>query len=153
MTREAERLDSLHVEVRHHIRQVERHRNAIHTNPEKSPIVRTTIVACAFLFFTGIIYPLSFLPVSLGRNPTIGGIGALFEILFSLRGALLTAVSIVFSALLYALHVANKALTHRADDLSRLDAITKFAYYSEYLEIAEQNKRTTAATRSFSGIK
>jgi fumarate reductase subunit D len=145
---EGDLIAQLHVEVRHNIRQIERHLTAIGGNPEQSSLVRIAIAACSLLFFTGIIYPLSFLPADAKRAPALDGVGALIDTLLSLRGALLVMVSIVFSALLIALYRANEVLTHPPDDLAKLEAATQFSFYSVYLEIAEENKRIVVSEKT-----
>ena len=62
-------------------------------------LINLSIIGAVLLFLLGVIYPLSFLPVSSGL-PIRYSIRAFFPVLFSLKGFLLSSISIIFSRLL-----------------------------------------------------
>lgn len=61
-------------------------------------VIPTALSLVAALFFTGVIYPLSFLPIRPGDEPVLS-LGAFWEILCSLRGVILSAISLGFVGL------------------------------------------------------
>ncbi|WP_447922283.1 hypothetical protein [Achromobacter aegrifaciens] len=82
-------------------------------------VTPTALSLVAALFFAGVIYPLSFLPIRPGDEPVLS-LGAFWEILCSLRGAILSAISLGFVALvgLFGLvHVRSTGLPARWDKL------------------------------------
>lgn len=127
-------VDALILEVKHHIRLIKRHINFVHGNPQKSSLVTGIIWALGFLFVVGIVYPLSFLPVSATGAPELGGVEAFLAVLFSLRGGLLALLSIVFGAVLLLLHRTNAKLVHPPHIFNNLVSAIKYGYYSKYLE-------------------
>jgi hypothetical protein len=144
LTQEGEEIERLTVEVKHHIRQIRAHLTAIEANPERSSVVTATLVAGGLLFYIGIIYPLSFLPVLPGEKFDLS-LSAFFSILFSLRGLLLGLVTIVFSVLLLVLHRINEALRHDPAKLENLRAALSLGWYSRFFQTREENQAATAA--------
>ncbi len=144
---EGDEIQRLGVEIKHHIRQVEGHLVRLNGNPERSAVVTASLGACALLFYIGVIYPLSFLPIQSGGGFNLS-IEAFFEILGSLRGSLLAIVAIVFSGLLLVLYRANEALRHDETRLTRLNEAISLGWYSKYFQVAAENDAANFAARS-----
>lgn len=90
-------------EIRSNIRTIKDFLDSAHNNPESSPQITYSLLLIVALFFAGVIYPLSFLPVPNIDEVRIS-IDAFLPLLFSLRGALLTAVSIIFMSIVVIFH-------------------------------------------------
>jgi uncharacterized membrane-anchored protein YhcB (DUF1043 family) len=86
---ERERINELLTTCKHQARAVAQHLAEMDSQPESSPVVTFAIIATLLLFFTGVVYPLSFLPMPSDVAPELS-FAAFFEILLSLRGAILT---------------------------------------------------------------
>jgi uncharacterized membrane protein len=139
---EGNKIQSLIVEIRQHIRVVKLHLTELEGNPESSNLITYSILAAILLFFIGVVYPLSFLPVS--ANGTLSlSIGAFFTILFSLKGVILSSVSLIFLLIMAIFFYVNWSLKHNATDLERLRSATQIKNYSKYLEIMEENEHSS----------
>ena len=136
--KERESIDFVLREIRNNIRTVNHFLDSIRSNPESSPQIMYTLLLIIILFFAGVIYPLSFLPVNNDNGVHIS-IDAFIPLLFSLQGALLAAVSIVFMAVITMFFVTNLRLRYCQSDVSELEAFTKLSKYSEYYGVMENN--------------
>jgi hypothetical protein len=136
--KERESIDFVLREIRSQIRTVSNFLDTVRSNPESSPIITYTLWLIIILFFAGVIYPLSFLPVQVGNEVHIS-INAFVPLLFSLRGALLVAVSIVFMTVVFMFFVINLRLRYSQSDVSELEVFTKTSEYSEFYGVMENN--------------
>lgn len=136
---EAELIDRFRIEVNDHIRALSILRREAARNPESSNLVRFTLVASGFLFALGVIYPLSFLPVHVPWDRELS-MGAFFEILFSLRGVVLSLAVVIFSALVGTLWYINAKLRHSTPELEGLASSSQHLSYSPHLEAFRQNR-------------
>ena len=92
-------------------------------------VTPTALSLVAALFFAGVIYPLSFLPIRPGDEPVLS-LGAFWEILCSLRGAILSAISLGFVALvgLFGLvHIRSTGLPARWEKLLAWRELSSFS--------------------------
>jgi hypothetical protein len=136
---EREAINRLVVEVRHHVRVVSSHARTLENNPERSSAITLSVVAILLLFWTGVIYPLSFLPVGIGDAPHLS-FAAFFEILVSLKGVVLSLATFLFSSLMLALGFLNRRLRYDPAEVQSLQARTKFGFYSPYLGNTVKNE-------------
>jgi hypothetical protein len=136
---EKELIDKLVVELRYHTRTVLSHYNYIKDDPESSSAISYSIVSAIALFFVGVIYPLSFTPIAAGQAPELA-LSAFSDILFSLRGILLSAISLIFVGMLTGFMIINSRLHHKQADKDALLYYSVFGNYSRYLEIMEANR-------------
>ena len=144
---EREAIDTLVVEVKHNARLVAQLLQVLRTNPEDSPIVRVTIVACLFLFLVAVIYPLSFLPASTLHPPTIS-MSAFLPTLFSLRGALLFIPGVTFALLCGIVLRTSRGLRYPPALIAELLPLADVSSYSPYLAIFLENDRRGPAEPS-----
>ena len=107
-------------------------------NPEASRAISATLLMVAVLFLVGVIYPLSFMPISTTWKPELEFTG-LWERLFSLRGGLLTSVSLIFLAALGMFWRMNRGLIYDTASVEQLRVFTSIGAYSKYYEVAEKN--------------
>jgi len=110
----------------------------VENNPYSSRMVTAAIVGIIVLFFVGVIYPLSFMPSDGEPNLSIP---AFWDILFSLRGALLSVISIIFTSIMLVFLLINVRLKFSQEDIAELNHYSMPTRYSAYLESAESNSR------------
>jgi hypothetical protein len=103
----------------------------LRSGSESSPLVSVSIVAVILLFFSGVIYPLSFLPLNPNTELSLSLVAS-WDILFSLKGALLTLMSIIFNGLMIVFLCINQKLKHGTAVLSELERYSCIGSYSEY---------------------
>ncbi len=100
---------------------------------ESSLLVAISIVAVILLFFCGVIYPLSFLPLELNTEISLS-ISAFWDILFSLKGTLLTLMSFIFCGLMIIFFYVNHRLRHNNKTLYQLKWYSCICNYSIYFK-------------------
>lgn len=138
LAKEREAIDRELRNARHHIRLIMGFLDSVKGDPESSPQITYALIMITVLFYIGVIYPLSFMPVP--SNVTFElSFGAFWNLLLSLKGGLLAAVSIVFSAALAMFLVINLRMKHSQSDISRLEELTKLGAYSSYFAVREAN--------------
>lgn len=94
------------------------------------------------LFFVGVVFPLSLLPTD-GRITL--SVGAFFELLTTMKGALLATVAGLFTLVLGRLLIVNRRLKI---DQAMIDALERFSEpynFSPYFGIAKANKQFSEA--------
>jgi len=130
-------------DARHHARLAGDMLDGIRGNPESSQQITYALMLVTTLFFSGVIYPLSFLP-----TPPSGefhlSFGAFIPMLFSIKGAFLAAVSVVFSAVLVMFFLLNLHLKYSEEVINYLEKYTHIGAYSEYFSIMESNMKARA---------
>jgi hypothetical protein len=136
---EGERISSLILDVRQHIRLVKLHLSELEGNPEASKLISSSIIGAILLFFLGIIYPLSFLPVDT-EKPISFSIAAFFPVLFSLKGFMLAIVGLIFSAIMITFWFVNLSLKYKVADMQDLRRAEGFENYSEHLRVMTENQ-------------
>jgi len=110
----------------------------ITNNPYSSALVSMAIVGIIFLFYAGVIYPLSFMPMSLNQEPSLS-LSAFWDILFSLRGAIMSVISAIFTLIMLAFLVLNLRLKFDEQDIKDLNQYSEPSKYSEYFDRAKAN--------------
>lgn len=101
-------------------------------NPYSSRLITVAIFGILVLFFSGVIYPLSFMPMSLAGTPVLQ-LSAVWGILFSLRGAILFVLSAIFTVMMLSLLVLNLRLKFDKCDIETLKHFSEPMNYSIYL--------------------
>lgn len=144
--KEREEIDRLYTEARHHVRLVSDFYAIVSQNPESSSVITASLVLILTLFFAGVIYPLSFMPLPTDWKPAFS-FSEIPSFLFSLRGTLLVAVSLLFTTMLTIFFVMNIRLTYPPDKLDRLESFKYLSAYSQYFANREANAAHVAATK------
>ncbi len=135
---EQEAIDSVVRNARHQIRTISNHLNNIKNNPEYSEQISYTLGLIVLLFFSGVIYPLSFMP--LRPNSTIHlSLEAFWNLLFTIRGLLLGIVSFTFISIISMFYRMNLKMKYDSEIVSKLEIYTKLSSYSHYFDILENN--------------
>lgn len=147
LDKEREEIDSLYTEARHHVRLVSDFYAIVSPNPESSTVITTSLALILTLFFAGVIYPLSFMPLPTDWKPAIS-LAEIPSFIFSLRGALLVVVSLLFTTMLVMFFVMNIRLKYPADKLERLVQFKHLSAYSQYFANREANAEQRASVES-----
>jgi len=102
-------------------------------NSESSSLISMSIMAVILLFFAGVIYPLSFLPIEPNTEIRLS-VKAFWDILYSLKGMLLTIISLIFCGLMGVFLFINSGLRYRSDTIALLSKYSNISNYSEYFK-------------------
>lgn len=138
VTEEKELIDKLVNDTNHHIRDLKNFLDDIKGNPESSHLITFSIISAILLFFVGVIYPLSFLPLEIGAKITIS-LSAFWPTLISIKGAWLFAVSLIFSLILFVFLLINLKMKYSSADIELLERYSQLSNYLEYFGIMDNN--------------
>lgn len=129
----------LRVEVQHHIRTIEDHLDHVRLNPESSTAIAWALGMVAALFMLGVILPLAFMPTPQDWTPSV----RLADLLgiFSLKGALLGAVAVLFLTALVVFGYMNWRLTYSRAFVSQLQHLAEIGHYSRFFVVEDANKK------------
>jgi hypothetical protein len=139
LNKEREEIDHLYTEAKHHAQVVSDFHALIITHPESSPAITTSLVLILALFFVGVIYPLSCMPLQLGVRPTFS-VDAILESISSYQGTLLCLISLLFSAMIAMFFVMNIRMRYPQNLLRQIEGYKNLSIYSKYFAIREKNK-------------
>jgi len=87
------------------------------------------------LFWAGVLWPLSFLPVG---DPSTAQIAAAAS-MFSARSWMLLTAGFIFTALVVSLGIVNERLRHRDSEIESLRAELDPGRYSTFFQVREEN--------------
>jgi len=146
LNKERDSIDRVIRDARHQIRLISNHLENILGNPESSSQISYTLVLIVLLFFSGVIYPLSFLPLPVDVHIELS-LSAFFPVLFSLKGSLLAVVSIIFTAIIAMFFYMNLTMKHSQGIIDRLKPFVDISSYSEYFAVMELNEKENAEKR------
>ena len=142
LNREKELIDTTLSDVKHHIRIAQNMMNEISGDPECSSLITKMLVFVSLLFFLGVIYPLSFLPASMGEEISLYlDYSIIISHIFSIKGIFLILLSIVFSSILITFFLLNINLKYSNELVSELMECKKLSSYSKYFAIMEENEQ------------
>jgi flagellar biosynthesis protein FlhB len=103
-------------------------------------LISISIIAVILLFFAGVIYPLSFVPLDPNLEISLS-FSAFWDTLFSLKGLLLTLISLIFCGLMVVFIYINYKLKHKNEILDELQKYSYIGNYSIYFKnYDDQNK-------------
>ena len=100
----------------------------IEKNPESSKLVNSILLFICFLFFFGVIYPLSFLPVKAGDINLTYDIDLILFYIFSIKGFFLIILSLIFIIALIAFYKLNKSLKYSINLITELKNIKNYLH-------------------------
>lgn len=137
-------IDGLYMEAKHHVRLVSDFHAIVCPNPESSPVITVSLALILTLFFSGVIYPLSFMPLPTDWKPALS-LAEVQSFICSLRGVLLIVVSILFTTMLAIFFVMNIRLRYPTEKLKRLEYFKHLSAYSINFSNREANEAHRAA--------
>jgi len=141
ITEEREAIDNLLVRVTMQASMNKELLSLLKSSSESSSLINVSICAVMLLFFAGVVYPLSFLPLVPGKDIVLS-VRAFCDTLFSTKGALLAVMSLIFSGLMIIFFMVNLKLKHDKKNISELDKYSYIKNYSEYFGHFEEAKET-----------
>lgn len=102
-------------------------------------LISSSLLVVLALFFIGVIYPLSFLPLIPNAEINLS-VAAFWDILFSLKGGMLSVLSVSFTWLILKFWLFNRNLRLTKEELLNLAKFSKVEGFSEYLKNYEEHK-------------
>lgn len=136
---ERARIDSVMRSTKQHIRVVRDALSSVSGNPEHSPQITYTLLLVLGLFYLGVIYPLSFTPVRVDSSISLS-LSSFADILFSVKGFLLSLVSAIFTTVIGMFFRMNIRMRYTDNEIEQLTRSSKLDFYSPHFEIAESNR-------------
>lgn len=140
MNKERDEIDGLYTEAKHHARVVSDFHALVAPHPESSQLITASLILILTLFFVGVIYPLSFMPLPTDWKPALS-LNEVPAFLLSLRGALLVSVSALFTTMLAMFFVMNIRLKYPRAILEQLKQYKYLSKYSQYFANREENAK------------
>ena len=107
-------------------------------NPQSSSLVNFSLCMVIALFAVGVIYPLSFMPLTADHEIQLSFL-AFFDTLFSIRGAILVSVSLIFGAIVIIFFIINIKLKYPDEEMAGIFEFSTPSSYSSYLKNREIN--------------
>ncbi|MCG9752833.1 hypothetical protein L1D54_20555 [Vibrio brasiliensis] len=141
LNEERELIDNLYVRIQYRSDINRNLLSDLNSGAESSTLISISIFAVVLLFFAGVIYPLSFLPLKPGVEITLT-LSAFWDILFSLKGLLLALISSIFGSLMVAFYFVNRKLSYSEEIKAELEKFSTAKSYSVYFENYEKNQGT-----------
>lgn len=126
-------LTESYLEAKHHARVVSDFLDSIIGNPESPPQINYALILVLFLFFMGVIYPLSFMPAS--NSPTLGfSFELITQHIISLKGFFLITISIAFTTIVLLFFNTNMKMKYPLDTVKKLENLASPKNYCEYFK-------------------
>lgn len=130
---ERDLIDELYVRIQYQANVNNNLHTDLENNTESSTLISISILAMILLFFSGVIYPLSFLPMISGSEISLS-MSAFGDLLFSLKGALLVVISVIFGGLMIVFLHANYKLKYSQELKNELKNYSDPRNYSSYFK-------------------
>lgn len=130
-------LKDSHLEAKHHARVVSDFLDSIKGNPESPPQITYSLILVLFLFFVGVIYPLSFMPAS--SQPIIGvSIDLLFQYVYSLKGFFLITISTAFTVIVLVFFYTNIKMKYPKTSIIKLETLANSENYCKNFKFLDK---------------
>lgn len=136
---EKEKIDKSLIDTQHHTEIVKIFLDSVVGNPEYSKQINVIVLLVTLLFFAGVIYPVSFMPLPSPLEKVSISLAAVPKTLFSLQGGLLTIISAIFCAIPYVFYRLNKSFIYNKSQVDTLTHYRELSAYSEYFSYYEEN--------------
>lgn len=134
-----EEIDKLMTDVLHQLKLNNKFAIEIKGVGRSHKLINLSLLAVVTLFYAGIIYPLSFLPLPLNAEINLSFM-AFFDILWSLKGGMLSLLSMAFTGLLGFFWHFNRNIKIEKKQADELSIFTKPEGFSEYCKNYYDNK-------------
>lgn len=138
LERELERIESVRRKAKHQIKLNTNFSRTIEGNPESSGYITTILLLITTLFFAGVIYPVSFMPVALGQAPSIS-MHAVIPTLLSFKGVMLIFISAIFCVIPFIFIRLNNSFKYDTSQVESLLSYCKIKEFSDYFHSYELN--------------
>ena len=144
---EGKLIQDLIIEMGHHTRLANVHLSLVRDNPESSTVVAVSIINALFLFFVGVILPLSYLPW-VNNDSVVQSFSTYVSSIFTLKGLILTLVSLVYLSISITFWIVNHKLKYPPSEIKKLEATTVLENYSNFLKIRKENRELDSAWKA-----
>jgi cbb3-type cytochrome oxidase subunit 3 len=141
--KEREELEKTYLEAKHHGRLVADLLESIEGNPESPTQISTALLLVLFIFFIGVIYPLSFMP-AIGAPEISASITTIKNNIFSFKGALLGVISAAFTIIVTIFYKTNTGMKYDPTDLIKLGGLTDAKNYCQYFKFIDESDLITS---------
>jgi hypothetical protein len=123
-------------EAKHHARLASEFLSSIVNNPESPSQISWALALVLFIFFIGVIYPLSFMPAA--GAPNLGySLSLIFQSVASFKGFLLAVISIAFTVIVALFFNTHVRMKYREDDVRKVESLTNVENYCSYFKFLE----------------
>ncbi len=139
--KEAEELEKSYLEAKHHARLVADLLEATEENPESPTQISAALLLVLFIFFIGVIYPLSFMPAT-GGPEISASIDVIKSHIASFKGLLLGVISTAFTVIIAIFYRTNSAMKYNPEDLKKIRELTDAKNYCRYFKFIEDSEPT-----------
>jgi hypothetical protein len=136
--RERENLEKSYLEAKHHSRLVADLLKSTDGNPESPRQISAALTLVLFIFFIGVIYPLSFMPAI--SAPEISfSIETLLQHIISFKGVLLGIITTAFTIIVMVFYTTNSRMKYSQQDLDELRKLTNAKNYCAHFKFTNDN--------------
>jgi len=142
--KERDKIERLTLEIQQHSERARILLGELESSPEYSKEIEFSIYLVSVLFYFGVIWPLSFLPLSTGEKFTVS-FSAILPAITSFQGLMLSIFGIAFAFIPVFFFRLNRSFKYSEEEISRLKMVTRLGYYSKHYKIYEENSLRSAS--------
>lgn len=127
--------EKIYIEAKHHSRIIRELLNSTKGNPESPFQITSALILVLFIFFIGVIYPLSFMPAN-GAPELSYTISTIHYNLFSFKGTLLSLIAAAFTIIVAIFYKTHSKMKYNDDDIGKLQELSdtnNYCHYFKYL--------------------
>lgn len=135
---ERDEIDLLSNDITEHIYLIRKFTPHIELNPQSSRLITWSIIGVLAIFFIGVIIPLCFMPVKLDEQMSLT-FQAFFRDLFSIKGFILSSVTLIFVIIMIVFIKINSDLKYPKKSIQNIFKQKDWDYYSTYFRNKEDN--------------
>ena len=130
--------DKSYLDAKHHAREVSVFLEGIKGNPESPRQISFALILVLFIFFIGVIYPLSFMPA--GGAPKLDySAQIIINQILSFKGFLLGVISIAFTVIVTIFFTTNIRMVYSQADVLRVEQLTDAKSYCHYFKCIDRS--------------
>ncbi|MGN2463538.1 hypothetical protein ACTAB1_00465 [Pseudomonas fragariae (ex Marin et al. 2024)] len=126
-------------EAKHHSRLAIEHLASIKGNPESPSQISYALILVLFIFFVGVIYPLSFMPAF--GAPDLGFSWNLISgYIFSFKGFLLSLISSAFTVIVALFFNNHMNMKYTQNEIDEIEKLTKKTHYCDHFKFFDMER-------------
>ncbi|MBL0317316.1 MAG: hypothetical protein IPP69_16735 [Flavobacteriales bacterium] len=129
---EYEIIDAVIIKIERHTEYIKAQLSEASSNPESSPMISRMVYILGLMYIFGVLIPLCILPLPINQ-PAFWDINEIISEAYSIKGAILSIVSILFFAILGTFSSINIGLKYPANLMSDAESLCHLKNYSKYL--------------------
>lgn len=136
VTKERKGLENCYLDAKNHARLATDLLETIVGNPESPRQISAALLLVLFIFFVGVIYPLSFLPAS-GAPDIAISTDLIISHIISFKGVLLGVISIVFTIIIAIFYTTNSGMKYNQAEVAKTKELTNTNNYCKYFKFID----------------